>query len=56
MSQGIFGLIDFNGRISDPETLTLSMSSFLRKNGARESGIEDLQKRGKRKLLLVEAR
>ena len=39
MSQGIFGLIDFKGRISDPETLTLSMSSFLRKNGARESGI-----------------
>jgi asparagine synthase (glutamine-hydrolysing) len=39
MSQGIFGIIDFQGRINDPETLTLSMSSFLRKNGARESGI-----------------
>jgi asparagine synthase (glutamine-hydrolysing) len=39
MSQGIFGLIDFKGRISEPETLTLSMSSFLRKNGGKESGL-----------------
>jgi len=39
MSQGIFGLIDFTGRINDPEALTLSMSSFLRQTGAGESGI-----------------
>lgn len=39
MSQGIFGLIDFKGRISDPETLTLTMCTFLRKDGMTKGGL-----------------
>ena len=39
MSQGIFGIVDFKGRIKDPEILTSSISSFLRKDGSREAGL-----------------
>lgn len=36
MSQGIFGIIDFNGRIDEPERLALSASSFLRQARAED--------------------
>ena len=42
MSQGIFGLIDFSGRIDSPNDLTDKMGAFLRKNGGGKGEISYL--------------
>jgi asparagine synthase (glutamine-hydrolysing) len=39
MSQGIFGLIDFSGRMDSPNDLTDKMGAFLRKNGGGKGEI-----------------
>jgi len=42
MSQGIFGLIDFNGRIDSPDNVVKSMGAFLQEDGGVKEKISYL--------------
>jgi len=42
MSQGIFGLIDFNGRVDSPDNLAKTIGTFLQDDGCRKAGISYL--------------
>ena len=43
MSQGIFGIVDFNRRIDRPRELAVQMASFLQNSGSKKAEISFAQ-------------